>query len=48
LRQIYALDEKIVFDRTIDVHIANLRRKLNDKNQELIATVSGVGYKLND
>ncbi len=46
--QLYNFDDKVVFDRTIDVHIANLRRKLNDKNQELITTVSGVGYKLNE
>ncbi|MFW5884989.1 MAG: response regulator transcription factor [Patescibacteria group bacterium] len=48
MHQIYTFDDKVVFDRTIDVHIANLRRKLNDKKQEIIITVSGVGYKLNE
>lgn len=35
--------EIIVGDRTIDVHIRKLRRKLGE---ECIATVKGVGYKL--
>ncbi|MDZ7612276.1 MAG: response regulator transcription factor [Candidatus Moranbacteria bacterium] len=48
MRKIYALTEEEVFDRTIDVHIANLRRKLNDKNQSLITTIKGVGYKLKE
>lgn len=33
------------YERTIDTHIKNLRRKLNDTNSELIRTVIGVGYK---
>jgi DNA-binding response OmpR family regulator len=32
-------------DNVIDVHIANLRRKLDD-NQQLIQTVRGVGFVL--
>lgn len=34
--------------RTVDVHISNLRRKLekDDKNPVLIKTVRGIGYKL--
>ncbi len=34
-------------DRTVDVHIASLRRKLGDVG-ELIETVRGVGYRLRD
>ena len=36
------------FDRTIDVHILNLRRKLNTKDNHsiIIKTVYGTGYKL--
>ena len=35
------------FTRTVDVHIASLRRKLGDsKRQELIITIRGLGYKL--
>lgn len=32
--------------RTIDMHIKNLRKKLNDST--LILTIHGVGYKIND
>ena len=39
-------EEKFIFDRTIDVHIKNLRIKLND-NGELIKTYRGAGYGLN-
>ena len=38
--------EKIVLDRTIDVHIRNLREKLGPKAAELIKNIRGVGYKL--
>jgi DNA-binding response OmpR family regulator len=40
-------DEKAVIDRTIDVHITNLRKKLG-KAGRLIENVRGVGYKLRD
>jgi len=45
LDTVYSVDDE-VFDRTIDVHITNLRRKLGDKEQKLIKTITGVGYKL--
>ncbi|MGB2630582.1 MAG: response regulator transcription factor [Candidatus Omnitrophota bacterium] len=38
-------DEKIVVERTIDVHIRHLREKLG-KTANLIKNVRGVGYKL--
>ncbi len=38
-------DEKIVLDRTIDVHIKNLRDKLGKAGQ-LIKNIRGIGYKL--
>jgi two-component system phosphate regulon response regulator PhoB/two-component system alkaline phosphatase synthesis response regulator PhoP len=38
--------EKIVVDRTIDVHIRNLREKLGPEAAELIKNIRGVGYKL--
>ncbi len=38
-------DEKAVLDRTIDVHITNLRKKLR-KAGRLLKSVRGVGYKL--
>ena len=40
-------DEKAVLDRTIDVHVTNLRKKLG-KAGRLIENVRGVGYKLGD
>lgn len=39
-------DEKFVFDRTVDVHIKNLRLKLGEASG-IIRTYRGVGYGLN-
>jgi len=41
-------DSRIVTDRTIDSHIKNLRRKLQDASpeSECIKSIYGVGYKL--
>ena len=38
------------FDRTIDTHVANLRRKLrgNDGSRQYIETVYGAGYRFSD
>jgi two-component system phosphate regulon response regulator PhoB/two-component system alkaline phosphatase synthesis response regulator PhoP len=38
-------DEKAVIDRTVDMHIKNLRKKLGDA-ASLIKNIRGVGYKL--
>jgi len=38
-------DDKLVYDRTIDVHIKNLREKLGIAG-DMIKTIRGVGYKL--
>lgn len=35
------------FSNVIDVHITNLRRKLEDKNGRIIESVRGIGYRLN-
>ena len=40
-------NEKAVIDRTIDVHVTNLRRKLK-KAGRLIKNVRGIGYKLDE
>ncbi len=37
--------DKYMFDRTIDTHIKNVRKKVGDK--EMILTVRGVWYRLN-
>src|SRR3990167_9951232 len=40
-------DDKLVYDRTIDVHIKNLREKLGPAGN-MIKTVRSIGYKLED
>ena len=39
-----------IFDRSIDVHVSSLRRKLGDdaKNPRFIRTIRGVGYSLHE
>jgi two-component system, OmpR family, alkaline phosphatase synthesis response regulator PhoP len=46
LRAVWGYDSQ-AFTRTVDSHIASLRRKLGDdpKTPELILTITGVGYK---
>jgi two-component system phosphate regulon response regulator PhoB/two-component system alkaline phosphatase synthesis response regulator PhoP len=39
--------EKAVIDRTVDVHIRNLREKLGEA-ASLIKNIRGVGYKLEE
>ena len=39
-------EDKFVFDRTVDVHIKNLRLKLNEGG-DIIKTYRGMGYGLN-
>jgi DNA-binding response OmpR family regulator len=39
--------DRIVFDRTIDVHIAHLREKFG-KYGELIKSIRGIGYKIEE
>ena len=38
--------EKVVVDRTVDVHIRNLREKLGPLAADLIKNIRGAGYKL--
>ncbi len=40
-------NEKAVIDRTVDVHITNLRKKIK-KAGDLIENIRGVGYKIKD
>ncbi len=42
-----ALGDAIVLERTIDVHIRSIRKKLGD-NAALIETVRGIGYRFRD
>jgi DNA-binding response OmpR family regulator len=48
LDSLYELQEKVVSERTIDVHIRHLRQKLQDGTSlNFIETVRGMGYKFN-
>ncbi|HEY6894863.1 MAG TPA: response regulator [Rhodanobacteraceae bacterium] len=40
------VDHRVVSDRTVDSHIKNLRRKLADAGADPVASVYGVGYRL--
>ena len=48
LRDLADDDRTYVGERTIDIHIKRLRRKLRAVGCELIETVYGVGYRFND
>lgn len=47
LERLYA-DHRVVTDRTVDAHVKNLRRKLEEvrPGQDLVRSVYGVGYAL--
>ena len=47
LDAVHGRDEAFVLDRTVDVHVRRLRRKLGDDPQapRFVATVRGVGYR---
>ena len=42
-----ALGDAIVLERTIDVHVRSIRKKLGD-NASLVETVRGIGYRFRD
>lgn len=45
LDTLYPNQEKVVIERTVDVHIGKLREKLGSEKDHVIETVRGVGYK---
>lgn len=46
VEELYPHQEKIVTERTVDVHIGKLREKLKyDGDSELIETIRGMGYR---
>jgi two-component system alkaline phosphatase synthesis response regulator PhoP len=47
MENMYPENDVLVIDRTVDVHIKNLRKKLNDpaKNPKYIESVFGIGYR---
>ena len=50
MSKIYDNENEIVFDRTIDVHIKNIRKKLEDNPRDptYIESVFGVGYRFRE
>lgn len=48
MEEIYVNDDVLVYDRTVDVHIKNIRKKLGDdsKSPTYIQSIFGVGYKM--
>lgn len=43
------MPESDAYERAVDIHVTNLRRKLKDAGADsIIETVRGVGYRLND
>jgi DNA-binding response OmpR family regulator len=48
LEQVWKLDPRRIFTRTIDMHVSLLRKKLGDPAEKpvLLLTVHGVGYML--
>ncbi|WP_062104516.1 response regulator transcription factor [Bacillus niameyensis] len=47
LQTLYPLHEKDIFERTIDVHVKNIREKIRNEIDSpiMIQTIRGVGYK---
>ncbi len=46
LRHVWGIDPKRIETRTVDMHIAHLRKKLGDQSQSILETVRGRGYRL--
>lgn len=49
LDHLHGLDHGLPFDRSVDIHVSNLRRKLlqSPGSDSPIETVRGLGYRLN-
>ena len=41
-------DDPSMIDPPVRIHIANVRKKLGDDNFQIIKTIPGTGYMLND
>jgi len=46
LRHVWRLDPRRLETRTVDMHVAHLRRKLRDEGQNILVTVRGQGYRI--
>lgn len=46
LRHVWGIDPNRIETRTVDMHVAHLRKKLGDPSQEVLKTIRGRGYRL--
>jgi len=46
LRHVWGIDPNRIETRTVDMHVAHIRKKLGDTTQEILETVRGRGYRL--
>ncbi|MFT6864547.1 MAG: DNA-binding response OmpR family regulator [Akkermansiaceae bacterium] len=46
LRHVWGIDPRRIETRTVDMHIAHIRKKMGDQTQEILQTVRGRGYRL--
>jgi DNA-binding response OmpR family regulator len=46
LRHVWGIDPNRIETRTVDMHIAHIRKKLGDTSQDILETVRGRGYRL--
>ncbi|MBL6923286.1 MAG: response regulator transcription factor [Akkermansiaceae bacterium] len=46
LRHVWGIDPHRIETRTVDMHIAHLRKKLADDGQSILKTIRGRGYRL--
>lgn len=46
LRHVWGIDPNRIETRTVDMHVAHLRKKLGDHSQEVLETIRGRGYRL--
>jgi len=46
LRHVWGIDPNRIETRTVDMHVAHIRKKLGDQSQQLLETVRGRGYRL--
>ncbi len=46
LRHVWGIDPNRIETRTVDMHIAHIRKKLGDQDQGILETVRGRGYRL--
>ncbi|WDW10732.1 response regulator transcription factor [Priestia aryabhattai] len=45
LYTLYPLNEKVIYERTIDVHVKHIREQIGDESLVSVQTVRGVGYR---